>query len=388
MTARSECPVCGSASLVRFLVRHGVPVHQNLILDTAQDAIHGARGDLTMAACNGCGFLFNQTFDPALLSYGSSYDNTQDCSPTFRNHVEERIRHLIVERGVRDCQVVEVGCGKGSFLRRLVLAEGANIRGWGMDPSYEGPPEDLDGRLRFERRFYGPEDAELAADVILCRHVIEHVPEPVGFLRDIRRALVNSPQARLFFETPCSEWILEHNVVWDFFYEHCSLFSSAALASAFATAGFEVQGIRHVFGGQYLWLEASVSDADLRPANAPASVVENALKFANEERHLREVWREQIITLVREGKVALWGAGAKGVTFANLIDPERVLLDCLVDVNPNKQGRFVPGTGHPIVDFHALPARGVRAAILMNTNYRDEIAGLLDRERIPLHLVG
>ena len=87
------------------------------------------------------------------------------------------------------------------------------------------------------------------------------------------------------------------------------------------------------------------------------------------------------------GKVAAWGAGAKGVTFANLADPQCDLLDCLIDLNPAKQGRFVPGTGHPIVDPASAAARGVRAALLMNPNYEHENARLVAAGGLPIELI-
>ncbi|MBU2091928.1 MAG: methyltransferase, partial [Alphaproteobacteria bacterium] len=74
-------------------------------------------------------------------------------------------------------------------------------------------------------------------------------------------------------------------------------------------------------------------------------------------------------------------------TLANLIDYDRALIDCVVDVNPGKQGRYIPGTGHPIVAPDSLPARGVRSAILMNPNYRDENLALLDSAGIAVELI-
>jgi hypothetical protein len=85
--------------------------------------------------------------------------------------------------------------------------------------------------------------------------------------------------------------------------------------------------------------------------------------------------------------VALWGAGAKGVTFANLIDSERQDLDCIVDLNPEKQGHYVPGTGHPIVSYRDLCERGVTAAILMNPNYRQENLALLQDAHANVRLI-
>lgn len=49
-------------------------------------------------------------------------------------------------------------------------------------------------------------------------------------------------------------------------------------------------------------------------------------------------------SLAASGGVAVLGAGAKGVTFLNLADPEAANVSCVIDVNPYKQGKFIPGT--------------------------------------------
>ena len=95
----------------------------------------------------------------------------------------------------------------------------------------------------------------------------------------------------------------------------------------------------------------------------------------------------EIKRLARAGRVALWGAGAKGSTFANLIDPDRALIDCVVDLNPGKQGRFIPGSGHPIVDYRELASRNVTDAVLMNPNYRAENLKLLQAAQINARLI-
>src|SRR5207244_6524802 len=109
-----------------------------------------------------------------------------------------------------------------------------------------------------------------------------------------------------------------------------------------------------------------------RIAKNLGSVVAQAQSVARAETKLKEDWSRKIAELAAKDKVALWGAGAKGVTFANLIDGSRQLIDCVVDLNPLKQGHYVPGTGHPIVSYQDLTARGVSTAILMNANYRGD----------------
>jgi 2-polyprenyl-3-methyl-5-hydroxy-6-metoxy-1,4-benzoquinol methylase len=383
---QSECPLCGHQATTALVRRRQVPVHQNLAYDTPEAARAALRGDLEIQACPACGFVYNQAFDESKMGYGDQYQNEQTLSPTFSDHVDARIQALLATLAP-DSRIVEVGCGKGEFLRRLVTAAPAGTTGIGYDTTYVGPDTLLDGRLRFERRYYGPECAGEAVDIVVCRHVIEHVPEPRTLLRAVRQALSQSPGARIFFETPCVQWILEHRVVWDFFYEHCSYFTAASLAWAFEAEGFAVRAVDHVFGGQYLWLEATLAD---RPAETPPNagpVPELARQFTEHEARLVADWQVRLDDWSQQGPTALWGAGGKGATLANLVDPEAKRIDCLIDVNPAKAGHYVPGTGHAIVGYEAIPGRGLQRAVLMNPIYRAENQARLDADGIALALV-
>ena len=391
----TACPVCRTPSEQPFLERHPVPVHQNLIVRDVGAAQALNRGRLALHACEACGFVFNAAFDPSLLSYGDAYDNTQSHSPAFQSYVQDLADHVVNDRGVRGQRIVEIGCGKGSFLRALIQADEGN-RGVGFDPSYIGPDSEYGGRIRFERRFYDSTCADTEADAIVCRHVIEHVPDPVALLRTVRATL--GPSAKVFFETPCVEWILSNMVLWDFFYEHCSYFSAGSLAAAFETAGFSVDEVRHVFGGQYLWVESSPkgawhqSDASRTkwrqaPFSAAGTVPGLAREFARGEALQVSSMRRRLEALAADGPLAMWGAAAKGVTLANLCDPDRRLIACIVDLNPNKQGAYLPGTGHRIVGPQDLAALGVRTAVVTNPNYMDENSRLLREASLDVRLV-
>ncbi|MDT4898866.1 MAG: hypothetical protein QOH25_3943 [Acidobacteriota bacterium] len=381
------CPICESNAPSEFLFRGQVPVHQNLLMRDQEAAMDIPRGDLALVICEDCGFIFNRAFDQRKIMYGADYENTQACSPSFNEYLDGLVRHMISERSVRDSHVVEVGCGNGLFLRKLVADDNAGNRGYGFDPSYTGAASELDGRLRFATRYYDSECADVPADVIVCRHVIEHVSRPLRLLEDIKKALARAPTARIFFETPCVEWIFRNQVVWDFFYEHCSYFSADSLTTAFQAAGFEVESVQHVFAGQYLWLEATLPTTAPSVRRRPGTLLAQAQAFARSEAKLKQDWGHKIRQLASKEKVALWGAGAKGVTFANLIDEQRRWLDCVVDLNPLKQGHYVPGTGHPIVSYQDLVARGVTTAILMNPNYREENLTLLQAVQADVRLI-
>ena len=63
------CPVCGSREGREFLRRTRVPVHQNLVIVSLEEALRATRGDLVLASCTDCGFVFNSAFDASLLAY-------------------------------------------------------------------------------------------------------------------------------------------------------------------------------------------------------------------------------------------------------------------------------------------------------------------------------
>ncbi|WP_349573389.1 class I SAM-dependent methyltransferase [Azotobacter salinestris] len=303
-----QCPVCGDVRLFPFLHRGQVPVHQNLVVMDKVMARSVTRGDLDLVVCEGCGFIFNRAFELSLLSYGQDYDNTQSCSAYFNTYLDGLVKDLVEQHGVRDCTIVEVECGKGQFIKKLVSYPGVNNRGYGFDPSYVGPDTDLDGRVSFRHCHYDDRCVDVAADVVVCRHVIEHAPDPLVLLGSVRTALAGAFNTRVFFETPCVEWILRNRVVWDFFYEHCSLFTAESLGVAFERAGFVVERLEHIFGGQYLWLEGrpSCTTSPLSPISPHTA--ELAKNYGACEVGLKGKWLSRLQILCAEGKIVLWGA--------------------------------------------------------------------------------
>lgn len=379
------CPVCDGTRRFAFLERERVPVFQNAPRASAEEARAIPRAALRLVACETCGFVANDAFDPESMRYAGGYENEQSHSGVFEAHVDALVDGL-VQSGLRGKRVLEAGCGAGAFLRRLCRA-GDNT-GVGFDPAYRGPASDLGGAVRFVADYYrGPAGADADTrgfDVAISRHVIEHVPDPRALLRALRAACGGRADARLLLETPDVEWILAHRVVEDFFYEHCSYFPAGALCYAARLEGFRVTRHTSLFGGQYQWIEAA-ADAPEKPALPEAPDVERicalARRYAHEVPARITALARRVGALAAEGGVAIWGAGAKGVTLVDLCDPERRLVACVVDINPRKQGRFVPGTGHPIVAPEALREKGIRHVIVMNPNYEQEVtmqAGAVD----------
>lgn len=190
-----------------------------------------------------------------------------------------------------------------------------------------------------------------------------------------------------FFETPCIEWILQNQAFWDFFYEHCSYFTAQSLTTCFEKAGFKVESVQHIFEDQYLFIETTLIQDNLPlPTKQPGQIVNLAKQFLESENELKNVWQQKLRHFAQKGNIALWGAGGKGATFANLLDPEHQWITCVVDINPNKQSKYLPGTGHPIVSPENLGDYSVNTVLVMNPNYHKEIALILNNLKLDIDL--
>ena len=376
MVEISSCPVCHSGTSVRIEHRDDVPVMMHKLYDSAEAARQCRRGTLDMRQCQHCGFSWNAQFDASLVEYSESYENDQTHSPVFAAHVDERAKDVVhAERNNDALDFLEVGCGQGGFLRLVAREAGVQLRSAeGFDPAFRGEGFH-EGLCRIHKTYFSEQTVGFlhhTPNVVASRHTIEHVPDPVSFLRAIRKSLGPKSNAVLFIETPCVDWILNNRAMQDIFYEHCSIFTATALDIALKRSGFDDVEIAHVFGGQYLWARATAtqpksSDCSLMRASYASPVPQDAMK-----RCLTE-WQSRLSASAVEGKIALWGAGAKGITFAQVVDPNGELIDHVIDINPGKQNHFLPGTGLKVLAPQAAVSRGPRSVFVMNPNYLAEI---------------
>ncbi|AEB11492.1 class I SAM-dependent methyltransferase [Marinithermus hydrothermalis] len=363
MTA--PCPACRAGALEVFFEARDVPVYANVQWPTAEAARAAARGDLVLGFCGRCGMIYNLAFDSARLEYDEAYENSLHFSPTFARFAEELARGLVERYGVRGKTVLEIGCGKGEFLSRLV--ELGDNRGIGIDPSCPGVE---DPRVRVIPAYFSADRIDATPDLIVLRHVLEHVPDPHALLAEMRR--VARPGTVVYIEVPNALFTLEDLGIWDLIYEHCAYYTPVALEGLVRRAGFSPRTVYAHYGGQFLSVEAVRNGGGARLEGEGAGLAPLVRAFAGRYREKIAYWRDTLERWGAEGRrVALWGAGSKGVTFLNLVGRERVC--CAVDVNPRKQGKYVAGTGQEIVPPARLGALEVDTVLVMNPNYRYEI---------------
>ena len=372
----NSCPICGISSDLLLADRCKVPILQNRVWPDAQSAQSAPAGRLKMMFCNICHFAWNAEFDPIGDIYDDAYDNDQMQSKRFRTHASQML-HRILKALPEDRQshLVEVGCGQGAFLSQLVLEGTERIaKATGFDPALK--KESGSGLIDLKKNYFTGETSgslENAAEIVISRHTIEHVPDPLAFLKNIRACMSISPSSRLLLETPDIHWIIDNRQEQDLFYEHCSIFSQHGLRVALELAGFDQIEVSLVFGGQYLWATASPCDitSTFPQHKSLPDYSEKVAQFATCSASFTESWRKTIAEHALTGEVWLWGAASKGVTFAILVDPDRDFLSGAIDINLNKTGGFMPITALQICSPDHLPDNST--VIVMNPNYFEEV---------------
>ncbi len=341
--------------------RFEVPVIPNRPLKFAGEA--EAFGVIALRRNSKNELIENGAFDSRLIQYDTDYQNNQALSASFDAHMRG-VLSLLKARYPRGSKVVEVGCGKGDFVEML-QADGA-FEVSGYDGAYEGENSAI------EKRFLVASD-RLDADLVVLRHVLEHIQRPQEFLQLLSGIFTN---ADIYIEVPDYAWIESNQAFFDITYEHVNYFTPRSLSNLFTS--IKEQGL--LFGDQYQYVVAGFSDSNFSEFSRDYDADENweVLNFDA----LFPDFQAAISALEEAGKdksVYIWGASTKGVMFCHHLKRLRpqvfAQVRAAVDINPMKANRYMPSVHLPILDIGAFCDRVDvdDLVVIMNPNYRDEI---------------
>jgi len=329
------------------------PIFQNKVFSSKTEARNCARGDITLVQDLKTGLVYNLTFQAELMQYDTNYQNEQSHSNAFRKHFTKVIE--IVNRHFSGMSLLEIGCGKGYFLR-LLQNQGYSVLG--LDPAYEG-------KNPYVICSYYTSKLGVKAGGIIMRHVLEHVTNPFSFLSEVFSG--NNMQGKIYIEVPCFEWIIKHKAWFDIYYEHVNYFRISDFYRIFG----RIYESGHLFGGQYLYVVADLST--LRP---PIMESKEIISFPSDFLASIEKWSARIKENNSKRKhTVIWGGASKGIIFCLLMERAGAKIDLIIDINPEKQGKYTPITAKKI--FSPDKAMAILQPntdiFIMNSNYTEEI---------------
>lgn len=381
MSATHDCPSCGTHDVETFYEVLNVPVHSCIMSNTVEDATSFPVRDIVMGVCRGCGFVWNVAFDAAVQDYHPGYEDQQSFSPTFNSFAGRLAQHLIDKYEIRKKRIVEIGCGKGDFL--ALMCELGENWGVGIDPTCikERIRSSANDRIEIIQDYYSESYSGYTGDLMMCRHTLEHIHDTRAFLRTIRRGIGKSLNTLVFFEVPDVVIVLKDVVFWDIYYEHCSLFSPGSLARMFRDNDFDVIDLYRDYDDQYLMIDAVPAagiPSSLHPLEeAPETIVSMARDFSGRVKTELNRWRQRIDEMNAAGKrPVIWGSGSKCVAFMTTLGLKDE-IGAVVDINPYRQGKFIPGVGKQVVAPESLRSYEPESIIVMNPVYKGEITEMV-----------
>lgn len=379
------CPNCESSGLSRpFYEARRVPTNSCLLIDNRARALGFPTGDIILAVCSECGFVFNSAWDPKLTIYSDQYEETQGFSPTFNAFNRTIAEELVRDYDIRGKTVLEIGCGKGEFLS--LICEAGNNRGIGYDPSFIPARAHSKQQIRYVREFFTEDTRETSPDLLCCKMTLEHIGQTHRFLKSVR-SVVNREDSLVFFQVPDVSRILKEGAFWDVYYEHCSYFSAISLEHLFNQTGFVAQRIWTGYGDQYLMILAIPSDGsrckndgDERDERI-AATMEMCQSFTVSTTRRCAAWLNRLRGWAAAGqRTVLWGSGSKAVAFLTTLGVHDE-IEHVVDINPYRVGKFLPCTGQKIVAPAYLREYRPDNVVIMNPVYLREVEQELARQR-------
>lgn len=377
-----ECPLCARPGGALAYQIPSLPVHSCLLMEDRAEALSVPRGALDLVLCENCGYLANRAFEEALTAYSTRYEDSQAFSPTFTTYATRLAEQWVADWSLQGATVVEIGAGRGDFSRMLATAGAGRLIA--MDPTID-PARFVTDDPRVEPVVSAFTTAETLppCDAVVMRHVLEHVDDPVSLLTNLRQALESTPEVPLLVEVPDASRVMTEGAFWDVYYEHCAYLTPDTARELFESSGFHVRRLTNAYDNQYLLIEATAASGTDRPAELAADRLiglhELVLGFGRNATEVLQRWRSTLAQRKAINQsVVVWGSGSKGTAFLNALGDTASAVDRVIDVNPHLHGKFIAGSGHPIVGPSDLARQGTDLVIVMNPVYLNEIRSMVN----------
>ncbi|MBI2380956.1 MAG: class I SAM-dependent methyltransferase [Gammaproteobacteria bacterium] len=359
-----RCRACGS--------RDGLPVidlgtapPSNAYLSPERLNAGEAWYPLKLFVCQACWLAQVEDYTGADELFAPDYAYFSSFSRSWLAHAERFVGTACArfELGPAS-RVVEVAANDG-YLLQYVRARG--IPCLGIEPTASTAAAARAKGLPIVEAFFGRELAERlkaegqGADLMVANNVLAHVPDINDFVAGF--AILLNPGGVASFEFPHLAVLIRDRLFDTIYHEHYSYLSLSAVAGIFERNGlqvFDVERLRTHGGSLRVWAQRVDSGrqvvcprvTDTLAEEAREGVCTPAYYAALEPAAIRikHALLRFLLQAKAEGKrVAAYGAAAKGNTLLNFAGVRRDLLAYVVDANPAKQGKYLPGSRIPVV---------------------------------------
>jgi C-methyltransferase C-terminal domain/Putative zinc binding domain/Methyltransferase domain len=339
--------------------------------------------------CGRCFLVQLQEFESPQHLFAEDYAYFSSYSQTWLDHARSYVQRMVERFGFGpSSMVVEIASNDGYLLQYF---KQKNVPVLGIEPAENCARAALQAGIPTLAKFFGSELAsELkaqrkSADLLLGNNVLAHVPSLNDFVKGL--TILLKPRGVITMEFPHVLNLMRENQFDTIYHEHFSYFSLFAVEKVFARQGLKLFDVERLstHGGSLRIFAAHAEDAtkkvngkvmQLRDEEAGFGIDElkTYLGFSEQVKRTKRKLLEFLVRAKSSGKsVVGYGAPAKGNTLLNYCGVRTDFLDYTVDISPQKQGKFLPGTHVPV--FHPDRIRDTRPdfILILPWNIKEEI---------------
>jgi len=387
-----KCRHC-EAPLALKMIDLGTSPPSNAYLDPDQLNAPERWYPLRVLVCETCWLVQTEDFAERETFFSDDYAYFSSFSTTWLAHVDAYAAMMINRFNLTpDALVVEVASNDGCLLEGF---QNRSIPVLGIEPTRSTATAARERGIPVVEEFFSRALAEeLAgrgqrADVIAANNVLAHVPDINDFVSGFAR--LGKPHGVTTFEFPHLVNLLAGNQFDTIYHEHYSYLSLTSVLHVLERNGlqvFDVEDIPTHGGSLRVFAQSAATGIHARTDRVAAMVhrereagVCQRSTYLGMQRAAEGIKNTALDFLIRartSGKTCVgYGAAAKGNTLLNFAGVRSDLLEFVVDKNPAKQGRFLPGSRIPIVDEEAIRTSKPDYVVILPWNVRAEIADQL-----------
>jgi predicted TPR repeat methyltransferase len=380
-----HCRICGGTALEPYLDLGEMPLANDL---RAPDETEPEdRFPLAVLFCADCALSQLSVVVSAERMF-RHYLYRSSISETFKRHCASLAEEAVREASLADgALVADIGSNDGPLLGAF-LERG--YRTVGIDPARNLAEIARAGGIEVLSEFWGREAAGTLVErwgkpqLMTATNVFAHVDDLDDFMGGVAHALADD--GRFMLEVPYLSDLVEKNEFDTVYHEHMSYFLLRPLLRIAEKHGLTAAYVRRipVHGGGLRVYLARGAKPDVYPDSVRAVLdferdaglydPKPYKRFAREIDSIRRDVRSTLSRLRKEGKtIAAYGASAKGAVLLNSVSADSSIVSFIVDDTPEKQGRFGPGTGIPIVSAERLTDEQPDYLMILAWNFIDEI---------------
>ncbi len=383
-----KCRHC-NATLSLPLIDLGFAPPSNAYLSTQQLQQPEKKYPLRVLVCQTCWLAQTEDFAQAHELFDADYAYFSSFSSTWLEHAKRYATEMSARFHLSSSShVVEIAANDGYLLQYF---KAANIPCTGVEPTASTASAARAKGIDIVQEFFGVALANTLvaqgkqSDLTAANNVLAHVPDINDFVAGFTVLL--KPNGVATFEFPHLMQLMALNQFDTIYHEHFSYLSLTAVHRIFATNGLTIFDVEeHPTHGGSLRVFAQRADTGKQPISDRVEKMlraEDAIGIQTEKYYLAfqahaEKVKDDFVTFLadakRQGKtVAAYGAAAKGNTLMNFAELGSDLIQYVVDKNPAKQGKFMPGSHIPIVSPGALQSQRPDYLIILPWNIADEV---------------